>query len=218
MNAPIAYAAAVMSTQLSTLGVYFSRSSKTRKSLRDLNILCTCVHVPAFPSNYICLKTALPCEACVRTHLSSSFTKVRVEKFVGSHNRQVGALTRPRAYVAVSPSHGRARVGCDWEQHPKIVLDTPAQYRMHLVGEIFCIALNNRFFKISRRNDPPFYNAGTQSEELARPVQVPRLVSCVLRMRLLMPASCARTLESELFRMRYRLVEWTMRCWYYFHD
>ena len=51
------------------------------------------------------------------------------------------------------------------------VLDTPLQYRTYLVGEIFCIAMNNRFFKISRRADPPFYNAATQSEELAQPVQ-----------------------------------------------
>ena len=35
-------------------------------------------------------------------------------------------------------------------QHPKMVLDTPAKYRTYLVAEIFCIALNNRFFKISR--------------------------------------------------------------------
>lgn len=56
-------------------------------------------------------------------------------------------------------------------QHPKCVLDTPAKYRTYLISEIFCVAMNNRFFKISRRNDPPFYNAGTQLEELAQPVQ-----------------------------------------------
>jgi hypothetical protein len=48
---------------------------------------------------------------------------------------------------------------------------TPADYRKHLVAELFSIALNNRFFKISRRPNPPFYEAGTQSEEPARPVQ-----------------------------------------------
>ena len=51
-----------------------------------------------------------------------------------------------------------------------MVLDTPAQYRTYLVGEIFCISMNNRLFKISRRADPPFYNAATQSEDLAQPV------------------------------------------------
>ena len=36
------------------------------------------------------------------------------------------------------------------------------------MGELFSMALNNRFFKISRRPKPPFYDAGTLSEEPCR--------------------------------------------------
>eukprot|EP00854_Cymbomonas_tetramitiformis_P001382 gene1382-1985_t len=54
-------------------------------------------------------------------------------------------------------------------QHPKKQLLSAFDHREHMIGELFSIIMNSRFFKISRQTNPPFYTASTQSEEPCRP-------------------------------------------------
>ncbi|KAK3250341.1 hypothetical protein CYMTET_40280 [Cymbomonas tetramitiformis] len=56
-------------------------------------------------------------------------------------------------------------------KHPKKQLLSAFDHREHMIGELFSIIMNSRFFKISRQTNPPFYTASTQSEEPCRPVQ-----------------------------------------------
>jgi hypothetical protein len=54
---------------------------------------------------------------------------------------------------------------------PASDIATVADYRFSLAEGMFQIALNQRFFKISRNQDPPFFSCNTSSEAFVRPVK-----------------------------------------------
>lgn len=54
---------------------------------------------------------------------------------------------------------------------PSSDIVTIADYRFSLAEGMFHNALNQRFFKISRKQDPPFFSCSTSSEAFVRPVK-----------------------------------------------
>jgi len=48
---------------------------------------------------------------------------------------------------------------------------TIGDYRFLIVEQMFHSALNQRFFKISRNKNPPFFSCSSSSENLVRPVK-----------------------------------------------
>lgn len=50
-------------------------------------------------------------------------------------------------------------------------LKTVKDYRNLLVESMFLQALNQRFFKISRRKDPPYFSCSVGSDVLVRPLK-----------------------------------------------
>ncbi|CAM6103151.1 unnamed protein product [Calypogeia fissa] len=81
------------------------------------------------------------------------------------------------------PSHEEPRFSCFAEAEaggsavmlscklPSTDIVTIADYRFSLAEGIFHNALNQRFFKISRKQDPPFFSCSTSSEAFVRPVK-----------------------------------------------
>lgn len=56
-------------------------------------------------------------------------------------------------------------------------LKTVKDYRDLLTESMFLHALNQRFFKISRRKDPPYYSCSITSDVLVRPVKACMMTS-----------------------------------------
>lgn len=54
---------------------------------------------------------------------------------------------------------------------PVDAMTTVKDYRDSLAEAMFHCALNQRFFKISRRNDPPYFSCSSAAEVLVRPVK-----------------------------------------------
>ncbi|CAM6082242.1 unnamed protein product [Calypogeia fissa] len=81
------------------------------------------------------------------------------------------------------PSHEEPRFSCFAEAEaggsavmlscklPSTDIVTISDYRFSLAEGIFHNALNQRFFKISRKQDPPFFSCSTSSEAFVRPVK-----------------------------------------------
>ncbi|GFS43878.1 insulinase (Peptidase family M16) protein [Actinidia rufa] len=81
------------------------------------------------------------------------------------------------------PSHEEPRFSCFVESEaagsavmisckvPVDELNTVRDYRNLLAESMFFQALNQRFFKISRRNDPPFFSCSGAADVLVRPVK-----------------------------------------------
>ncbi|GBG85044.1 hypothetical protein CBR_g39508 [Chara braunii] len=58
-------------------------------------------------------------------------------------------------------------LSCKMPNKDRITLD---DFRSLLVEEMFHMALNQRFFKLSRQKNPPFYSCQSSSQVLARPI------------------------------------------------
>ncbi|XP_078169088.1 insulinase (Peptidase family M16) protein isoform X3 [Carex rostrata] len=81
------------------------------------------------------------------------------------------------------PSHGDPRISCFVESEaagsavmisckiPVSDMKTVKDYRDSLAEAMFHCALNQRFFKISRRNDPPFFSCSSSADVLVRPAK-----------------------------------------------
>jgi hypothetical protein len=54
---------------------------------------------------------------------------------------------------------------------PTNELKTVKDYRDLLAESMFLYALNQRFFKISRRKDPPYFSCSASADVLVRPVK-----------------------------------------------
>lgn len=54
---------------------------------------------------------------------------------------------------------------------PANELKTVKDYRDLLAESMFLSALNQRFFKISRRKDPPYFSCSASADVLVRPVK-----------------------------------------------
>lgn len=54
---------------------------------------------------------------------------------------------------------------------PVDAMTTVKDYRDSLAEAMFHCALNQRFFKISRRKDPPYFSCSSAAEVLVRPVK-----------------------------------------------
>lgn len=50
-------------------------------------------------------------------------------------------------------------------------IKTVKDYRDSLAESMFHCALNQRLFKISRRNDPPYFSCSSAADALVRPVK-----------------------------------------------
>lgn len=68
------------------------------------------------------------------------------------------AHEEPRFHTWVDREQQQASVQVVF-QRPAPPLASPADLRTVIAEELFMAALNNRFFRISRRTDPPFYSA-----------------------------------------------------------
>ncbi|KAJ7973741.1 zinc protease PQQL-like [Quillaja saponaria] len=87
------------------------------------------------------------------------------------------------------PSHEEPRFSCSVESEaagsavmvsykmPAIELKTVKDYRNLLVESMFFYALNQRFFKISRRKDPPYFSCSGAADVLVRPLKAYILTS-----------------------------------------
>ncbi|KAJ4846270.1 hypothetical protein Tsubulata_008787 [Turnera subulata] len=81
------------------------------------------------------------------------------------------------------PSHEAPRFSCFVESEaagsavmvsykvPEDELKTVKDYRDMLVESMFLYALNQRFFKLSRRNDPPYFSCSAAADNLVRPLK-----------------------------------------------
>lgn len=54
---------------------------------------------------------------------------------------------------------------------PVSEMKTVKDYRDSLAEAMFHCALNQRFFKISRRRDPPYFSCSSAADSLVRPVK-----------------------------------------------
>jgi len=60
-------------------------------------------------------------------------------------------------------------------------LKTVKDYRNLLAESMFLYALNQRFFKIARRNDPPYFSCSAAGDVLVRPLKANIMTSSCKR-------------------------------------
>ncbi|XP_057501737.1 zinc protease PQQL-like isoform X2 [Actinidia eriantha] len=112
-----------------------------------------------------------------------SDTQNVVELIKTHFGEKISAPDPPRIPYFPVPSHEEPRFSCFVESEaagsavmisckvPVDELKTVRDYRNLLVESMFFQALNQRFFKISRRNDPPFFSCSGAADVLVRPVK-----------------------------------------------
>ncbi|XP_077210657.1 insulinase (Peptidase family M16) protein [Tasmannia lanceolata] len=97
--------------------------------------------------------------------------------------QKVSVSSPPNIPAFPVPSHGEPRFSCFVESEaggsavmisckmPVGEMKTVKDYRDSLVEAMFHCALNQRFFKISRRKDPPYFSCSSAADVLVRPVK-----------------------------------------------
>ncbi|PKA56306.1 Ubiquinol-cytochrome-c reductase complex core protein I, mitochondrial [Apostasia shenzhenica] len=108
-----------------------------------------------------------------------------VVELIRTHFGKKASLSQPLAHIPefCVPTHSEPRFSCFVESEAagsavmiscKIPMDemrTVKHYRESLAEAMFHCALNQRFFKISRRKDPPFFSCSSAADVLVRPVK-----------------------------------------------
>ncbi|XP_039071636.1 zinc protease PQQL-like isoform X2 [Hibiscus syriacus] len=110
-------------------------------------------------------------------------TKSVVELIRTHFEEKISASDPPNIPLFPVPSHEEPRFSCFVESEaagsavmisykmPADELKTVKDYRDMLVESMFLHALNQRFFKISRRKDPPYFSCSAASDALVRPLK-----------------------------------------------
>ncbi|KAK8970650.1 hypothetical protein KSP40_PGU009705 [Platanthera guangdongensis] len=108
-----------------------------------------------------------------------------VVELIKAHFGQKASISQPPPVIPEFdvPSHKEPRFSCFVESEAagsavmiscKIPVDemkTVKQYRDSLAEAMFHCALNQRFFKISRRKDPPYFSCSSAADVLVHPVK-----------------------------------------------
>ncbi|KAI9119409.1 hypothetical protein K1719_010084 [Acacia pycnantha] len=112
-----------------------------------------------------------------------SDTQGVVELIKTHFGQKIPAPDPPRIPTFLVPSHEEPRFSCFVESEasgsavmisykmPADVLKTVKDYRNLLAESMFLYALNQRFFKISRRKDPPYFSCSAAADVLVRPLK-----------------------------------------------
>ncbi|KAM3383216.1 zinc protease PQQL-like isoform X1 [Capsicum galapagoense] len=110
-------------------------------------------------------------------------TQSVVELIKAHFGQKISAVDPPLIPYYSVPSHDEPRFSCLVESEaagsavmisckmPVEELKTVKDYRELLTESMFFHALNQRFFKISRNKDPPFYSCSAAADILVRPVK-----------------------------------------------
>ncbi|XP_071721497.1 zinc protease PQQL-like isoform X2 [Rutidosis leptorrhynchoides] len=103
-----------------------------------------------------------------------------IKTHFGSKVSATEYLSPPRFLV---PSHEEPRISCFVESEaagsavmiscksPVVELSNISHYRDLLVEAMFYHAMNQRFFKISRKNDPPYFSCSVAADVVVQPVK-----------------------------------------------
>ncbi|KAE8700322.1 60S ribosomal protein L31-like [Hibiscus syriacus] len=107
-----------------------------------------------------------------------------VVELIRTHfEEKISALDPPIIPLFSVPSHEEPRFSCFVESEaagsavmisykmPADEMKTVKDYRDMLVESMFLHALNQRFFKISRGKDPPYFSCSVASDDLVRPLK-----------------------------------------------
>ncbi|KAJ4708591.1 zinc protease PQQL-like [Melia azedarach] len=107
-----------------------------------------------------------------------------VVELIKSHFRQKNSVTDPPVIPKFSvASHQEPRFSCFIESEaggsavivsykmPVNELKTVRDYKEMLTESMFLHALNQRFFKLSRRKDPPYFSCSATADDLIRPLK-----------------------------------------------
>ncbi|XP_028808165.1 zinc protease PQQL-like [Neltuma alba] len=112
-----------------------------------------------------------------------SDTQGVVELIKTHFGQKIPAPDPPRIPAFLVPSHEEPRFSCFVESEaagsavmisykiPAEELKTVKDYRNLLAESMFLYALNQRFFKISRRKDPPYFSCSAAADVLVRPLK-----------------------------------------------
>ncbi|XP_028806477.1 zinc protease PQQL-like isoform X2 [Neltuma alba] len=112
-----------------------------------------------------------------------SDTQGVVELIKTHFGQKIPAPDPPRMPAFLVPSHEEPRFSCFVESEaagsavmisykiPAEELKTVKDYRNLLAESMFLYALNQRFFKISRRKDPPYFSCSAAADVLVRPLK-----------------------------------------------
>ncbi|OIT04261.1 PREDICTED: zinc protease PQQL-like [Nicotiana attenuata] len=110
-------------------------------------------------------------------------TQSVVELIKAHFGHKISAVDPPLIPYYSVPSHNEPRFSCFVESEaagsavmisckmPVEELKTVKDYRELLTESMFFHALNQRFFKISRKKDPPYYSCSAAADILVRPVK-----------------------------------------------
>ncbi|KAF7819724.1 zinc protease PQQL-like isoform X1 [Senna tora] len=112
-----------------------------------------------------------------------SDTQGVVELIKTHFGQKIAAPDPPHIPTFLVPSHDEPRFSCFVESEaagsavmisykiPADELKTVKDYRNLLAESMFLYALNQRFFKISRRKDPPYFSCSVAADVLVRPLK-----------------------------------------------
>ncbi|XP_061994559.1 zinc protease PQQL-like isoform X2 [Rosa rugosa] len=116
-------------------------------------------------------------------------TESVVELIKNQFGDKSSAPERPLIPTYQVPSHEEPRYSCFIESEatgsaviisyktPAVELNTVRDYRDLLAESMFLYALNQRFFKIARRKDPPFFSCSTSADVLVNPLKAYMMTS-----------------------------------------